>query len=140
MVGFVFAQGMNLKKAADEAEQLCRYLELSEPDRPVSRLNILEIKMMEIAHALATGPSILFLDEIMAGLNTDETIKVIGLVKRIAEERNLGIGVVEHVMGVIKETTSRVIVLDAGELIAAGPYLEVVSNPKVIKAYLGGAL
>jgi branched-chain amino acid transport system ATP-binding protein len=140
MVGFVFAQKMALKKAAREAELLCEYLGLKEPDRPVGKLNILEIKLMEIAHALATGPSILFLDEIMAGLNTDETMKLIKLVKRIAEERNLGIGVVEHVMGVIKETTTRVIVLDACQIIAAGEYSEVVKIPEVIRAYLGGSV
>lgn len=139
MTGFVFGQGMSMHKASKAAVELCDYLELADPERPVSKLNILEIKMMEIAHALATGPEILFLDEVMAGLNADETLKVIGLVKRIAEERNLGIGVVEHVMGVIKETTTRVVVLESGALIAEGPYLEVVQNPEVIKAYLGGA-
>lgn len=140
MVGFVFAQGMNQRKAASETEKLCEYLGLKNITRPVSKLNILEIKMMEIAHALSTGPTILFLDEIMAGLNADETHNVIDLVKKIAVEQNLGIGVVEHVMGVIKETTTRVVVLDAGELIAEGPYEKVVQNPEVIKAYLGGAL
>ena len=139
MVGFVFSQNMSQKKASSETEKLCEYLGLKNIDRPVGKLNILEIKMMEIAHALSTGPTILFLDEIMAGLNSDETRNVIELVKKIADEQNLGIGVVEHVMGVIKETTTRVVVLDAGELIAEGPYDEVVKNPEVIRAYLGGA-
>jgi branched-chain amino acid transport system ATP-binding protein len=48
-------------------------------------------------------------------------------------------GVVEHVMGVIKELTHRVLVLEAGEIIAMGPYEEVVKNPRVLEAYLGGA-
>jgi len=75
----------------------------------------------------------------MAGLNSDETKQVIGTVQRIAAERNLAVGVVEHVMGVIRELTQRVIVLEAGELIAEGPYEKVSKDPRVIEAYLGGA-
>ncbi len=138
MVGFVFSRKMSLKKASEETEKLCEYLGLDDPERRVSRLNIMEIKKMEIAHALATGPRILFLDEIMAGLNANETFEVIGLVKKIAREQALGIGVVEHVMGVIREMTQRVVVLDSGRLLAEGPYEEIVKNPQVIRAYLGG--
>jgi len=61
------------------------------------------------------------------------------LVKRVAGERNIGVGVVEHVMSVIRELTHRVIVLEAGEIIASGPYEEVAKDPRVIAAYLGGA-
>jgi branched-chain amino acid transport system ATP-binding protein len=100
---------------------------------------MLETKKMEIAHALANGPEILFLDEVMAGLNIDETRELIRLVRTVATERNIGMGVVEHVMSVIRELTHRVIVLEAGEIIAEGPYEEVAKNPRVIEAYLGGA-
>ena len=75
----------------------------------------------------------------MAGLNIDETKELIGLVQAVARERNIGVGVVEHVMSVIRELTHRVIVLEAGEIIAEGPYEEVSRNPRVIQAYLGGA-
>ena len=51
----------------------------------------------------------------------------------------MAVGVVEHVMGVIRELTQRVIVLEAGELIAEGPYETVSKNPRVVEAYLGGA-
>jgi branched-chain amino acid transport system ATP-binding protein len=64
---------------------------------------------------------------------------MIALVKRLARERNLAVGVVEHVMGVIRELTDRVIVLEAGEIIAEGPYEIVSKNKRVIEAYLGGA-
>jgi len=98
-----------------------------------------EQQRVAVARALANGPEVLFLDEVMAGLNTDETRQMISMVKAIAKERGLAVGVVEHVMGVIRELTERVIVLESGELIAEGPYSEVSKNPRVIEAYLGGA-
>lgn len=139
MIGFIFAAGKSLPEARKSAESLCAEIGLSQLHRSVSQLTMLETKKMEIAHALANGPTILFLDEVMAGLNSDETKAMIGLVQRLAKERNLAVGVVEHVMGVIRELTHRVIVLEAGELIAEGPYEEVSKNPRVIEAYLGGA-
>jgi len=92
---------------------------------------------MEIARALANEPEVLFLDEVMAGLNADEMKDLIEIVQRVALERHLAVGVIEHVMGVIRELTHRVIVLEAGELIAEGKYEEVSKNPRVIEAYLG---
>ncbi|MBI9105664.1 MAG: ABC transporter ATP-binding protein [Spirochaetales bacterium] len=139
MTGFLFSQGENKKKARLRAEDLCALMNLTDTGREISQLNILEMKKMEIAHALATGPSILFLDEVMAGLNSDETKEIIKIAKKIASSHNMAIGVVEHVMGVIKELTERVIVLDSGKLIAKGVYEEVSKDPKVITAYLGGA-
>ena len=139
MVGSIFAKGNGLKAARRKAEDLCAELGLKDLDRDTSRLTILEVKKMEIARALANEPEVLFLDEVMAGLNSDETKDLIATVQKMARERNLAVGVVEHVMGVIRELTHRVIVLEAGELIAQGPYEEVSRNPRVIEAYLGGA-
>ena len=138
MVGCIFAQGVNKKTARNMAEELCDVLELEDVERPVSQLSILEVKKMEIAHALAIDPKILFLDEVMAGLNIDETDQIISKIREVAEQKNIGVGVVEHVMGVIKKLTKRVIVLDGGEIIAEGPYSEVSANRRVITAYLGG--
>ncbi|PKL06293.1 MAG: ABC transporter ATP-binding protein [Spirochaetae bacterium HGW-Spirochaetae-9] len=139
MVGSIFARGNNLKTARRKAEALCADLGLKDINRDTSRLTILEVKKMEIARALANEPEVLFLDEVMAGLNADETKDLIATVQKVAKERKLAVGVVEHVMGVIRELTHRVIVLEAGELIAQGPYEEVSKNPRVIEAYLGGA-
>jgi branched-chain amino acid transport system ATP-binding protein len=138
MTGFLFAQKHTLRRGREEARALCRSLGLAGLDRSTGELNILETKKMEIAKALAGGPSVVFLDEVMAGLNSDETMDIIHTVREIATEQNLGIGVVEHVMGVIKELTERVVVLDAGAVIAAGPYSEVSKDERVISAYLGG--
>jgi branched-chain amino acid transport system ATP-binding protein len=139
MLGFVFCRGLGLRAARKEAEALCETLRLGGLARELSQITMLETKKLEIARALAGGPSVLFLDEVMAGLNSDETRELIELVKDIARSRNIGVGVVEHVMGVIKELTHRVLVLEAGELIAEGPYEEVVKDRRVIEAYLGGA-
>ncbi len=139
MVGSIFARGNGLKAARAKAEALCAELGLKDLDRDTSKLTILEVKKMEIARALANEPEVLFLDEVMAGLNADETKDLIATVQKIARERKLAVGVVEHVMGVIRELTHRVIVLEAGELIAEGPYEEVSKNPRVLEAYLGGA-
>mgnify|MGYP000937131193 FL=1 len=139
MIGAVFSRGQSLKEARKSAEVICESLQLGDLGRDTASLSILEIKKMEIARALANGPEVLFLDEVMAGLNTDETRQMISMVKAIAKERGLAVGVVEHVMGVIRELTERVIVLESGELIAEGPYSEVSKNPRVIEAYLGGA-
>lgn len=138
MLGFLFCGRMSLREARRSAEALCDSLGLVGLSREVSQITMLETKKMEIAHALATGPSILFLDEVMAGLNVDETAELIRLVQTVARERNIGIGVVEHVMSVIRDLTHRVIVLEGGETIASGPYEEVARNPRVIAAYLGG--
>ena len=139
MLGFLFSRRLGRREARLEAEKLCAALELGNTHREVSQITMLETKKMEIAHALGNGPEILFLDEVMAGLNVDETRDLIRLVRDIAASRNIGVGVVEHVMSVIRELTHRVLVLEAGELIAEGPYEEVVKNPRVIEAYLGGA-
>ncbi|HTZ50687.1 MAG TPA: ABC transporter ATP-binding protein [Spirochaetia bacterium] len=139
MLGFLFSQRMGQREARRAAEALCGSLGLRDPERDVAQVTMLELKKMEIAHALANDPAVLFLDEVMAGLNADETRDLVALVQAIARERTIGIGVVEHVMSVIRDLTHRVIVLEAGEIIAAGPYETVASDPRVIAAYLGGS-
>lgn len=139
MIGYLFAGKKPIREARALAEKLCGSMELGGLEREVSQLTMVEVKKMEIAHAMANSPKVLFLDEIMAGLNSDETLEMIALVKSLARENNLAVGVVEHVMGVIRELTDRVIVLESGEIIAEGPYAEVSKNPRVIEAYLGGA-
>jgi branched-chain amino acid transport system ATP-binding protein len=136
MVGSLFGKGLGQREAREKAEELCEFLGLSDITRDITRMTALEIKKMEIAHALATQPKLLFLDEVMAGLNGDETMEIIELVRRI-HSRGITIGIVEHVMRVITELTDRVVVLDWGEVIAEGPYEEVSNDPKVITAYLG---
>jgi branched-chain amino acid transport system ATP-binding protein len=136
MVGALFGKGLAQKEARRKAEELCGFLGLADLGRDITRMTALEVKKMEIARALATQPKLLFLDEVMAGLNSEETMLMIDLVRKI-HRQGITIGIVEHVMRVIRELTDRVVVLDWGELIAEGPYGEVSNDPKVISAYLG---
>jgi len=136
MVGSLFGKGLGLREARQKAGELCEFLGLSDFTRDITRMTALEIKKMEIAHALATQPKLLFLDEVMAGLNSEETMEMIALVRKI-HSLGMTIGIVEHVMRVIRELTHRVVVLDWGEVIAEGPYGEVSNDPRVITAYLG---
>lgn len=136
MVGSLFGQGTKKKEARKEALNVCDFMRLSQVERQVGKLTVLEIKKMEIARALLTGPKILFLDEVIAGLNVDETNEMIGLVQKI-KDQDVTICIIEHVMRIIKELTDRVIVLNKGEIIARGPYEKVSSNPEVLSAYLG---
>lgn len=136
MVGALFGQGLGQREARERAREICEFLGIEEVERDVTRLTALEIKKMEISHALATQPNMLFLDEVMAGLNADETMEMIELVRKI-NAQGITIVVIEHVMRVIKELTQRVVVLDWGQVIAEGPYEEVSTNSQVISAYLG---
>jgi len=136
MVAALFGRGINQKQARAEASAIGESLGLSGLDRDVSSLTVLEVKKMEIARALASRPKVLLLDEVMAGLNVDETNQLIEAVKEI-RTRGMAVCVVEHVMSVIRQLTDRVIVLDSGQIIAEGPYEEVSSDARVISAYLG---
>jgi branched-chain amino acid transport system ATP-binding protein len=99
-------------------------------------LTIANKKRLELAKAFATGPSLLMLDEAMAGLNQTETAEAVELVKKI---RKSGVTVllVEHVMEVVMPISNRVVVLDYGRKIAEDTPQKVINNEEVIKAYLG---
>jgi branched-chain amino acid transport system ATP-binding protein len=99
-------------------------------------LTIADKKRLEVAKAFATGPTLLLLDEAMAGLNQTETADAVELVKKI---RKAGVTVllVEHVMEVVMPISNRVVVLDYGRKIAEDTPEKVIHNEEVIKAYLG---
>ena len=136
MVGALFGQQQPLREARRTADEIAGVLNLRGLDRSVANLTVLEVKKLEIGRALATRPNVLFLDEVMAGLNADETKAMIAAVRSIREQ-GVAICVVEHVMSVIRDLTDRVIVLNGGALIAEGPYADVSADPRVVAAYLG---
>lgn len=136
MVGAMFGKGHSLKESRIKSADLCKFLDLENVTRPISAMTALEIKKMEIARALATEPKLLFLDEVMAGLNKEETMDMIETVRKI-HSQGMTIVIIEHVMRVIRELTQRVVVLEWGKVLCEGPYEKVSSDQRVITAYLG---
>ena len=94
-------------------------------------------RYLEIARALATDPRILLLDEPAAGMNPQETDELSGFIRKIKEDFNLTVFLIEHHMNLVMDISDRIYVLDFGKLIAEGTPEEIQKNPAVIAAYLG---
>ena len=94
-------------------------------------------RRLELARALAGDPKLLLLDEPTAGMNPGETAQMTDLIRRLRDELNLTVLLIEHDMKVVMGISERITVLDHGELLAEGTPEEIRSNPSVIEAYLG---
>ncbi|MEJ2241367.1 MAG: ABC transporter ATP-binding protein, partial [Candidatus Bathyarchaeota archaeon] len=99
-------------------------------------LNVIELRRVQLARALATSPKLLLLDELLTGLTPKESDEAIALIKRI-NKQGVTILIVEHVMRVIMGLCNRVAVLDHGEKICEGSPRDVCKDENVIKVYLG---
>ena len=94
-------------------------------------------RRLELARALASDPKLLLLDEPTAGMNPGETAQMTELIRRLRDELDLTVLLIEHDMKVVMGISERITVLDHGELLAEGTPEEIRSNPSVIEAYLG---
>lgn len=95
------------------------------------------LRALGMAIGLATDPKVLLLDEPFAGMNHDETMHMVDLVRRLRDERSVTVLLVEHDMPAVMKISDRIVVLNFGEKIAEGTPLEIQNNERVIEAYLG---
>ncbi len=100
-------------------------------------LTLPDRKRLEVARALATGPKLLLLDEVMAGLRPTETDRMVAILKAINRETGLTILLIEHVMRAVMALSQQIVVLHHGEKIAEGEPQAVVRDPRVLESYLG---
>jgi len=102
----------------------------------VGGLTNLELRLMELARALASKPKLLLLDETLAGLGAGEVEEILQVIQRLPAA-GVTVVIIEHTMQAMTRLANRFVVLDHGQVIAQGPPATVMANPEVIKAYLG---
>ncbi|QKG21374.1 ABC transporter ATP-binding protein [Actinomadura verrucosospora] len=144
----VIASGLRLPSARREArEGRAKAAEIAELvgmapllDRPAGLLSYGDKKRLELARALAMEPSVLLLDEPVAGMNDEETARTAGVIRDVRDRTGVSVLLIEHDMSLVMDVSDRVTVLDFGRLVADGAPDEVRRHPEVLRAYLGGAL
>ena len=106
-------------------------------DLPASSLTLPDRKRLEVARALATRPTLLLLDEVMAGLRPTECDEMVAVFRELNRADGLSILLIEHVMRAVMALAQKVVVLHHGEIIARGAPAEVVRDAAVLECYLG---
>lgn len=137
----LLAHELHLRPTAEQHERVEYILELTKladfRDNLVKNLTIASQRRIVLATALATGPKLLLLDELMAGLTFVEIDETLDELRMINKQMGITLIVVEHVMKAIMQLCQRIIVLNYGKIIAEGTPKEVANNKMVIEAYLG---
>ncbi len=141
LIGAFFGTAKRQREEAESEEKAYRLLEMLGVDQFADQI-VLNLpygaqRRVEMARALATEPKILLLDEPTAGMNPEELVRMMGIIRQIHEEFGLAIFLIEHRMKVVMELCQTIQTLNFGEVIAEGTPEEIQSNPEVIDAYLG---
>jgi branched-chain amino acid transport system ATP-binding protein len=138
LVGAMFGKpGVARAEAERRADEALAHVGLARrAEDDAEDLTLMEEKRLEIARALATQPTVLLLDEVMAGLRPGEARETVALVKRL-RDAGLTIAFIEHVMPVVRDLADRVLVMNYGRVLTSGSYAEVTRDPRVVEAYLG---
>ena len=124
--------------AREAAEEIVEFLEIETiRDVPVGTLSYGLQKRVELGRALAMRPRLLLLDEMVSGMNQEETEDIARFILDIREERGITVMMIEHDMGIVMDISDHVTVLNFGRKIAEGTPAEVSANPAVVSAYLG---
>lgn len=138
-VGILYgSNGTNvMSKALKAAEEVLEEVGMAGlGDRPPGELSVADARRLEFAKALALRPRLLLLDEVMAGLRHTEIEPSLELIRKL-KARGITIIVVEHVMKAILAVSDKVLVLHQGKILTSGDPRDVLSDPRVIEAYLG---
>ncbi|MCW3130371.1 MAG: ABC transporter ATP-binding protein [Methanophagales archaeon] len=140
LVGALFgnSEKISMREAREKAEKHLEFVgyPMNKLNYPVKNLNVVELKKIQLARALATDPKLLLLDEVTTGLNPKESNDAILLIQKIRDS-GITILIVEHVMRVIMNVSDSIVVLHHGEKIAEGTPAEIAADEKVINSYLG---
>ncbi len=142
--GYTFAIFKNIKKFKDlyfQANEILEKLKIADlKNKKVKELAYGDKRLVEIGITFASSPEMILLDEPTAGMNPEETERIVNLIKELSENSNVTFFITEHDMNVVFAVSEYIFVLHQGRLLAQGTPNEIKNNSKVKEAYLGGSV